>query len=145
MQLKLFLSMLATVIGSVILYSQPTKRPLPPTKYFIDATEDGKFDSLIAKPELSFLQMDFDRKLIRAIKYPSPAKENGISGVVTLEVYIDESGFVLDIKIKQSLSGECDQADINAFRETAKDGYAILKSNSKPTQYLMEISMGFWL
>ncbi len=50
--------------------------------------------------------------------YPEAAKSANLEGVVMLQVDIDASGFVMDVKVIQSLGSGCDEAAVNAMKES---------------------------
>ncbi|MBK8737992.1 MAG: TonB family protein [Saprospiraceae bacterium] len=49
-----------------------------------------------------------DKRFYGSIKYPAIARENGIGGVVILDIEVDQKGKVTGVDIKQSVSVECD-------------------------------------
>jgi|GEM_PF-691014 len=49
------------------------------------------------------------------IKYPPIAKEKGVQGQVSVQYHLNKDCSIVDIKITQSLSPECDQAVIDAI------------------------------
>lgn len=56
--------------------------------------------------------------LYKKIKYPNIAKQSGLEGKVYLLIYVNESGGVDDVKVVKSLGGGCDEAAIDAVKQT---------------------------
>lgn len=54
--------------------------------------------------------------IAKAIKYPESARKAGVTGTVFVNVQIDEQGKVLEAKILESLTAECDQAALDALK-----------------------------
>lgn len=79
------------------------------------------------------------------IKYPAAARQNGISGILVLEVLVDETGQVLDIAIKKSLSADCDEEAIRAFENATQQAYSPLIIDGRAKRFKLEKSVGFWL
>ncbi|HEX9975238.1 MAG TPA: TonB family protein [bacterium] len=55
-------------------------------------------------------------ELAKAIKYPESARKAGTTGTVHVGVQIDERGKVLETKILESLTADCDQAAVDALK-----------------------------
>lgn len=52
------------------------------------------------------------------IKYPETAQKAGVQGKVYLLIYINENGGVDDVKILKGLGAGCDEAAMQAVKET---------------------------
>jgi periplasmic protein TonB len=52
--------------------------------------------------------------------YPLTAKENGITGTVTISFVIDEDGSVTNAKVEKGIGGGCDQEALRIVREMRK-------------------------
>jgi protein TonB len=52
------------------------------------------------------------------IKYPDEAQKAGVQGKVYLLIYINESGGVDDVKVIKGIGAGCDEAAINAVKNT---------------------------
>ena len=52
------------------------------------------------------------------IKYPEEAKRNGIEGRVFIQAFIDETGNVADVKVIKGISVGCDEAALEAVKQT---------------------------
>lgn len=74
------------------------------------------------------------------IKYPPDAQKAGIEGKVYLLIYIDEKGNVNDVKVLKGLGAGCDEAAVEAIKDTkftpGKDnGIAIKVKLSLPVTF----------
>jgi len=56
--------------------------------------------------------------LYKKIKYPNIAKQSGLEGKVYVLIYVNENGGVDDVKVVKSLGGGCDEAAIDAVKQT---------------------------
>lgn len=56
--------------------------------------------------------------LYKKIKYPNIAKLSGLEGKVYVLIYVNENGGVDDVKVVKSLGGGCDEAAIDAIKQT---------------------------
>ena len=52
------------------------------------------------------------------ITYPELAKRIGLEGRVYIRVFLDKKGNVVDAKIEKGIGGGCDEAALNAVKET---------------------------
>jgi TonB family protein len=57
--------------------------------------------------------------VVNAIKYPESARKEGVTGTVHIGVQVDEHGKVLEAKILESLTAECDQAALDALKSVS--------------------------
>ena len=125
------------------------RRSLPDTVYKVDLDNNGIY--LIVdipeedKPKPIQGKEQFVRDLYGKIKYPAIARENGVSGIVILNIDVDQKGKVKNISVHQTLSRECDAEDIKALTFASDRGYYPLIWEGKPTAFRMETSLGFWL
>ena len=123
------------------------RMPLPEIEYYVDTNSDGVFENVVLeeKPEPiqgeNQMQIDF----YTSIKYPALARENGIQGIVILDVLIDEFGFVQEVVIKKSVSKECDEEAKRVFISSIKEGYTPAKYNSKVVKCRMDMPVRFRL
>jgi len=51
----------------------------------------------------------------KVLKYPERARKAGVTGMVYVDVHIDERGKIVETKILQSLDADCDQAAVAAI------------------------------
>ncbi len=56
--------------------------------------------------------------LYKKIKYPNIAKQSGLEGKVYVLIYVNETGGVDDVKVVKSLGGGCDEAAVDAVKQT---------------------------
>lgn len=127
--------------------STSTKSRFPETIYYADVNQDGSFEvvSLDEVPVPFQGQDQWVRDFYTSIKYPPKARENGISGIVLLDVSIDAFGKVQQVEIKKSLSKECDKEAKRAFINSTLQGYTPAKLNAKVVPCRMDLPVGFWL
>ena len=52
------------------------------------------------------------------IKYPETAQKAGVQGKVYLLIYINENGGVDDVKVLKGIGAGCDEAAVQAIKET---------------------------
>jgi len=122
------------------------KNRLPEVQYYIDINQNGYTAvTLDENPMPSQGKDQWIRDLYTIIKYPAEARENGVSGVVILDVLIDQFGTIQEVSIKKSLSKECDEEALNAFKQATEKGYTPALYNSKSVKCRMDIPLGFWL
>ncbi|MFZ0455095.1 MAG: energy transducer TonB [Ignavibacteriaceae bacterium] len=77
------------------------------------------------------------------IKYPETAQKAGVQGKVYLLIYINENGSVDDIKVLKGLGAGCDEAAVDAVKQTkfspGKDnGVAVKVKLSMPITFKLE-------
>ena len=56
--------------------------------------------------------------IYKLIKYPEIAKKAGIEGKVYVLAFINENGGVDDVKVIKGIGGGCDEATVNAVKQT---------------------------
>lgn len=145
----IFLMLLLVDLSTSMKAQKGNETSIPETIYYTDIDNDGFYEimdsSVSKKPEPLQGEKQFYRDLSPLIRYPSKARENGIQGVVLLEIFVDENGKVTDVKVKQSVSYECDETAKNAFINASKQGYWPLIINEKATKFKMECPVRFKL
>lgn len=127
--------------------SSPSTRTLPAKVYSLDVDKDGVYEivDLEKEPVPNQGQTQWVRDFYTSMSYPTKARENGIEGIVILEVLVDEFGHIQTVSVKKSLSGECDNEARRAFLISTQQGYTPLMINSSSVAYKMDIPIGFWL
>ena len=125
------------------------KKTLPKTIYFIDIDIDGSYEIIeldeVQKPQPNQGKQQFTIDFYRAFRYPASARTNSIEGIVILEVVVNSSGKVTSVITKKGLSSDCDQAAEKAYFVASQLGFQPLIINNKPTNFKMELCVGFWL
>ncbi len=76
------------------------------------------------------------------IKYPEKAKQEGVQGKVYIVAYIDENGDVTDTKIIKGIGAGCDEAAIDAIKQTK---FTPGKQRGKPVKTQVSIPIVFKL
>lgn len=61
---------------------------------------------------------NFYRTIMSKIQYPRTARRNGIQGKVFVEFVVNVDGKLTDIKIKRGIGGGCDEAAVDAVRQS---------------------------
>lgn len=80
--------------------------------------------------------------IYKKITYPDIAKKSGIEGKVYLLIYVNESGKVDDVKVVKSLGGGCDEASIEAVKNTE---FSPGKNGGKPEKVKLSLAITFKL
>lgn len=80
--------------------------------------------------------------IIKKVKYPAVAKNAGIEGRVFLQAYVNEKGGVDDVKIVKSLGGGCDEAAIDAVKDTK---FSVGKSKGVAVKVKVSLAITFKL
>jgi len=80
-------------------------------------------DTLDRNPVSTLGSEGFLKSLYSNARYPLAARNAGISGIVILELSIDEKGKLIDSYVKESLSPECDQEVLRSVRKTCETGF----------------------
>lgn len=158
MRLTLLFTLVILICLSSCSFTKPThtevvakanRPPLPKVAVLIDSDKDGSFELLdldsesTPRPVQGVRQWQYD--FYRTMRYPPHARENGITGIVVLNVDIDERGKVGKVDVKIGIAEDCDTEAILAFTASTKNGYTPLLLNGVPTQCRMEVPIGFWL
>ena len=82
------------------------------------------------------------QSLVEKIEYPEVAKRAGVEGRVFVMAYVNEEGDVTNVKLLKGIGGGCDEAALNAVRET-KFTPGIM--NGKPVKTQVSIPIAFKL
>ncbi len=129
--------------------NQTKRRPLPKIVYLIDTANNGSYEPIEIDEENRLQPIQGKKQWVRdfygSIKYPAKARENGVGGIVILDVEIDQKGKVSAVGIKQGLSIECDSEAKRAYVHSTQKGYIPLIIGGLPTKFRMELPVGFWL
>jgi periplasmic protein TonB len=78
--------------------------------------------------------------IYKKITYPEMAKKAGVEGKVYLLLYINEEGNVDDVKVLKSLVGGCDEAAIEAIKNTK---FTAGKNNGVPVKVKLTLQIVF--
>jgi len=109
--------------------NQTKSRALPEIVYLIDKANNGNYEPIEIdeenRPEPVQGKNQWIRDFYGSIKYPAIARKNGVGGVVTLDIEIDQKGKVIDVGIKQGVSIECDNEARRAFIYSIQKGYIL--------------------
>lgn len=120
---------------------------LPPIGYQVDLDGNGVYEAAdldqVPEPRQGMDQWPID--FYSTIRYPSLARENGIQGIVVLDVLIDEFGMVKNLGIQQSLYPVCDEEALRAFKISTKQGYTPAYLNGRALACRLSVPVGFWL
>jgi len=122
---------------------------MPETVYLVDSDNDGTYlpvnlnEEIKPQPTQGKVQWTLD--IYRTMKYPAAARQNGIEGVIILDVEFDINGRVTNLGVKKSVSVECDEEAKRAFMMASQEGYSPLILNGSPVKFKMEFPVAFWL
>lgn len=109
------------------------------TIFYIDPDENDIYDLIELtedqSPEPIQGRDQFRKDFYRLIKYPPSARENGIEGIVLLEIIVDRNGKIIDTVVKEGISKECDNSAIEAFKNSTKDGFKPFIINNIQTKF----------
>lgn len=129
--------------------AKSNKNTLPKIQYYADLNNNGTYELIDLeadkKPAPNQGQNQWVRDFYGAIKYPAMARENGISGIVMLNVNVDKLGKVANVEVKKGISKACDEEAKRAFIASTKQGYKPLTLQNKTVNFRMELPVGFWL
>lgn len=101
-------------------------------------SKETYFIAVEEMPELVGGLKSIQQKII----YPNTAKQNGIEGKVYVLAFIDENGNVVEAKIIKGIGGGCDEAALNAVKETK---FIPGKQRGKPVKVQVSIPIVFKL
>ncbi len=93
---------------------KPEPTPPPPSAQAVPSSGEG-IGQIRTVAQVS--QLPQFKNQVQAV-YPEAAKNANLEGVVMLQVDIDASGFVMDVKVIQSLGSGCDEAAVNAMKQS---------------------------
>jgi protein TonB len=80
--------------------------------------------------------------IYKLISYPELAKNAGVQGKVYVLAFINETGGVDDVKIVKGIGAGCDEATIEAIKQTK---FVPGKSAGKPAKIKMSLQIQFKL
>lgn len=80
--------------------------------------------------------------IYKLISYPAIAKKAGIQGKVYLMAFISETGNVDDVKVIKGIGGGCDEAAIEAVKQTK---FSSAQSGGKNVKVKMSLQIQFKL
>lgn len=127
--------------------SPPATSSMPQLVLLADVNHDGNFVPLDLEaedqPQPVQGQSAWMRAFYSSIRYPAAARERGIGGTVLLDVEVDETGRVVHVGIKQSVSRECDEEAKRAYTQSIQQGYTPLLVGNIPTRFKMELPVMF--
>jgi TonB family protein len=108
------------IVGALIITSQ-VKAQISTIKSGPDTVKQDDSSKLIfskveVMPEFPGGEDALLDHIIKNIKYPDKAKDNGVSGKVYVSFVIDTVGKVTDVKILRGIGGECDEEAIRVIR-----------------------------
>ncbi len=104
--------------------------------------QDNKDLAYLAFAEELPEPVDGLKSVYKKISYPKVAKMAGIEGKVYVLVYINEGGDVDDVKVIRGIGGGCDEATIDALKQTKfKPG----KNAGNPVKVKLGMSIEFKL
>ncbi len=122
---------------------------MPKVVFSVDTDKDGNYEVIELdkenKPKPIQGNDQWARDFYGSIKYPAKARENGIGGLVILDIIIDQNGKVESVDIKHGVSLECDQEAKRAYISSTQKGYFPIMINDIPTELRMELPVGFWI
>jgi TonB family protein len=83
------------------------------TKFFGNYTKSDFHYSRIPRTDIGI-----DEELRKRIKYPEEARKIGVSGKIMIIAFLDEKGNVIGTKLDQGIGFGCDEAALDAVRQT---------------------------
>ena len=123
--------------------------PLPSTVFYADVGNNGIYEVMELEKEERPQPVQGSDQWIRdffgSLNYPASARKKGISGIVLLNVEVDEFGKVTNVSIKESLYKDCDAESIRAYQESTKNGFTPFLHNNIPTKFKMDVPVKFTL
>ena len=110
-----------------------------------NVTGNGKtvYLSTEVKPEYPGGTKGLNRYLSDNLKYPDVARDNGITGIVTVSFIINEDGSVSNAKVERSIGGGCDQEALRIVSEMRK--WKPAKQGGVPVAVYMKLPIVFQL
>jgi len=126
---------------SLVYFNKPTENP----KYN-EKTDDGIIKMKLDSPPL-FIGGEGEigqQRMAAKVRYPARAKDSGISGIVVISIFIDDSGKAIDHSVKTSIGGGCDEESLrvskflpNNWIPAYKDGKAVTAEYLFPVRFLL--------
>ncbi len=132
---------LVLAIISVNLFAHA--QTLPPLPEEIDYEEVYNMADVGQKPEFPKGESGLFRYLSENIRYPAMAREDGISGRVTINFVISKTGEIKDIELVQSLREDCDEEAIRIVRNMPK--WSPGRINDKPVNVRYTLPVNYTL
>lgn len=81
--------------------------------------------------------------LMKKLEYPDLARKNSVEGKVIVSFIVNEKGKIEDIKIKQSLRGDCDAEAIRVVKKMPKWKPGMM--DGKPVKVIFNLPIAFKL
>ena len=123
------------------------RKTLPDPRYYIDTNGDDVYENVALDkvPEPVQGKDQWIRDFYLTIRYPPSARENGIGGIVMLEVLINTFGEVAEVKVKEGLSSDCDNEAKRALLASTEEGYTPAVYQGDRVWCKIDVPVGFWL
>ncbi|WP_423147556.1 energy transducer TonB [Rubrolithibacter danxiaensis] len=105
-------------------------------------TEDNNiynFAAIEVAPEFQGGQKGWAKYLGNNLRYPAIARENGISGRVTVQFVVEKDGSVTDIKVLRGIGGGCDEEAVRVLKTAPKWKPGIQNGRPVRVSYVMPI------
>lgn len=95
----------------------PNEADRPPSSSQVQEEEPKQtFTVVEVMPEYPGGENEMMKFLAENIKYPTAAKENGISGKVFITFVVEKNGLITDVKILRGIGGGCDEEAIKVIK-----------------------------
>jgi len=94
-------------------------------------------------PEYPGGNEEMARFIMKNIRYPEIAKDNGIKGKVIIEFVVDKDGYVADVTIKKGIGGGCDEEAMRIVKKMPQ--WKPATHNGKPINVKMVLPINFSL
>lgn len=105
-----------------------------------DKVADPIYSSFEENPEYDGGVESLSMFLMKNLRYPRIAKENGDQGKVVMTFVIEKDGSISDVKIIKSISKECDEEAMRVLKLTPKWIPAKQKGEFVRSQYFLPIT-----
>jgi protein TonB len=105
-------------------------------------TEDNSvynFASIEVLPEFQGGQAGWGKYLQRNLKYPAMARENNISGRVTVQFVVEKDGSLTDIKVLRGIGAGCDEEAVRVLKAAPKWKPGVQNGRPVRVSYVMPI------
>lgn len=109
----------------------------------IDEAPQTPFTIVEQMPAFPGGEEELFKYLSKNIKYPSMARENGISGTVYVTFVVETNGDISDVKKLRGVGGGCDEEAIRVVK--AMPGWSAGKQNGKPVRVQYNLPIKFTL
>lgn len=117
-------------------------RPPPPPQVQEDEKENI-FTVVEVMPEYPGGVNEMMKFLAENIKYPTAAKENGVSGKVYVSFIVEKDGLISDITILRGIGGGCDEEAIRVIKMMPKWKPGTQRGQAVRVQYNVPIKFTF--